>query len=318
MMKRIIVMSVLMVLYYSVSFTQDQLENPGFEEWEVISATPSDTIREPAQWSSLKTSDSASLSAFAPVVCTRSSDAHSGDYSVKLTNFSTFGIVANGIVTNGRIHPNLNTELAYVYTDTTDENWLTSFTSRPDSISGWFRYLPQGSDTLQVKVTLHQGYGKQPDTDFESKWIGMAEFKAGVNTADEWHRFSAPFTYFSGEDPEFALVVITSGNAYSAVAGSIAYLDDLEMIYHATSAGQRPERPDGRIAVTGLRTLWLINMNPGDFSQIRLFNITGKLVWNSRLDSERISIEEANLPQGIYVVTLTGPRKVFTQKIMLR
>ena len=310
-------MSVLMVLYYSVSFTQDQLENPGFEEWEVIAATPSDTIREPVQWSSLKTSDDPSLSALAPVVCTRSSDAHSGDYSVKLTNFSTFGIVANGIVTNGRIHPDLNTQLAYVYTDTTDENWHTSFTSRPDSISGWFRYLPQGKDTLQIKVTLHKGFGKQPDTDFENNWIGVAEYKAGVNTADEWQRFSAPFTYFSEEVPEFALVVITSGNAYSAMAGSTAYLDDLEMIYHATSTGQIPERAEGHIAVTGLRTLWLMNMDPVDFNQIRVYNITGKQVWNSRLDSERISIEEANLPQGIYVVTLTGPRKVFNQKIML-
>lgn len=311
-------MSVLMVLYYSVSFTQDQLENPGFEEWEVISASPPDTIREPVQWSSLKTSDNASLSAFAPVVCTRSSDAHSGEYSLKLTNFSTFGIVANGIVTNGRIHPDLNTQLAYVYTDPADENWNTSFTSRPDSISGWFRYVPQGNDTFQVKVNLHKGFGKQPDDDWENNWIGVAEFKSGVNTAEEWLRFSAPFTYFGEEDPEYALVVITSGNAYSAVDSSIAYVDDLEMIYHPTSAGQSLERPDSRIAVSGMRTLRLMNMELGDYNQIRVFNITGKLVWNSRLDSERISVEEANLPQGIYVVTLTGPRKVFTQKIMLR
>lgn len=317
-MKRIVFLLGLLALCCTPGFAQDQLENPGFEEWEDIAASPTDTIREPVQWSSLKTSDDPALTPLAPVVCTRSNMAHTGNHSVKLTNVEVFGIAANGIVTNGRIHPNITPALAYTYTDTVNEQWHTKFTSRPDSITGWYMYAPQGNDSLQVKLTLHQGYGQQPDDDEEANWIGVAEFKSGTNTEGVWERFSVPFTYFSEEIPEYVLVVISSGNAYNAIANSAAYFDDLEMIYNSTHAGVTPEKPAGFIAVAGLRKLWIKDMDMADFDRIRVFNITGKMVWNSRLDSEWIDLSRAQLPQGIYVVNLSGSRNVFTQKVILR
>jgi len=306
-----------MVIYCGTIIAQDQLENPGFEEWENIGVSATDTIREPVEWSSLKTSDAPELSTFAPVVCKRSSEAHSGDYSMKLTNVSSL-LVANGIATNGRIHPDLNTALAYTFTDTDNEEWHTSFTSRPDSIVGWYMYAPQGGDSLQVKVNLHRGYGKQPDDNWEENWIGVAEFKAGDYTGGEWVRFSVPVTYLSDADPEFVLVVMSSGNAYAAVANSVAHFDDLEMIYNSTYAGVKYEKAAGYIALNGPRTLWIRDMDIADFDHIRVFNVTGKQVWESRIDSERINISQASLPQGIYIVTLNGSKKIFTQKVLLR
>jgi hypothetical protein len=133
-----------------------------------------------------------------------------------------------------------------------------------------------------------------------------------------WRRFSVPFTYLSDSDPEFVLVVMSSGNAYAAVANSVAHFDDLEMIYNSTHTGVNYEKAAGYIALNGPRTLWIREMDIADFDQIRVFNITGKQVWESRIDSERINISQANLPQGIYIVSLNGPKKVFTQKLLLR
>ena len=59
-------------------------------------------------------------------------------------------------------------------------------------------------------------------------------------------------------------------------------------------------------------------MDIADFDQIRVFNITGKQVWESRIDSELINLTQANLPQGIYIVSLNGSKKIFTQKVLLR
>lgn len=300
-----------------VSFAQDQLENAGFEEWENILATPTDTIREPLEWSSLKTSDNGTLAALAPVVCARSNEAHSGNYSLKLTNVASF-LVANGIATNGRVHPDINTALAYTFTDTVNEEWHTKLTSRPDSITGWYQYTPQGGDSLQVKVTLHQGFGKQPDQDFENTWIGAAEFKSGTNTAGAWTRFSAPFIYYSGEAPAYALVVISSGNAYAAVAGSTALFDDLELVYSASSVTNQLPEQEGFVAVTGPRTLWIRNMDPSDFQQIRIYSMTGQVVWSGRIDSERIELTGTDTGRGIYVIRLTGPQRIHTQKVLLR
>jgi hypothetical protein len=316
-MKRIPFVVILLILFYSTGFAQDQLQNPGFEDWDQIAATPTDTIREPVDWSSLKTSDNDALSALAPVVLKRSSEAHSGAYSMQLSNVASF-LVANGIATNGRIHPDLVTTQAFTYTDTLDDRWNNPFTARPDSMTGWYQYTPQGGDSLQIKINLHKGFGKQPDDDFENKWIAVAEFKSGLNTAGEWVRFSVPFEYFSDDIPEYALAVISSGNAYSAVAGSTGLFDDLEMIYNSTSVRYSPHQPDGYIAVEGRRTLWIRNMTPSDFTEIRIFDITGKQVWSGKVHSERIDIIEANMAQGIYVVRLNGPQSLYTQKVMLR
>ena len=73
--------------------------------------------------------------------------------------------MVNGVATNGRLHPDMNPELAYIFTDTLDNMWNTPFSTRPDSIAGWFKYAPQGNDTLQVKgaergaIHSHAGTG---------------------------------------------------------------------------------------------------------------------------------------------------------------
>ena len=63
---------------------QSQFENASFEEWE-----PSDENSpqfEPVDWSSLKTSDLPAAVLAAPIVLKRSTDAHTGNYSVYLVN----------------------------------------------------------------------------------------------------------------------------------------------------------------------------------------------------------------------------------------
>jgi hypothetical protein len=277
-----------------------------------------DTIREPVDWSSLKTSDNPSLSTLAPVVCKRSSDAHSGEYSVKLTNIEVFSIVANGVVTNGRIHPDFNTQLAYIYTDTLDDQWNTPFEARPDSIAGWFNYDPQGEDSLQVMVILHRGFGKQPDAEITDSWVGVAEYKSPLNTGSEWVRFSTPFNYISDNNPEYILVILNSGNAYKPVTGSIALFDDLEMIYNSPQTSIDPmKHPAGFIYAVDNQYLVMQGMEHDSYQTIKVHDLTGRLFWTGSLTADRVDISSADLRKGIYLVTLTGKRGAFSQKIML-
>jgi len=317
-MKKIQTTLLTVLLLTGMATAQSQLENSGFEQWDDILISEGDTIREPVEWSSLKTSDIQSLSDFAPVVCKRSNEAHSGDYSVELTNIEVFSIVANGVVTNGRLHPDLNPEIAYIYSDTLDGNWNTPLIIRPDSIAGWFQYAPQENDTLQVIVALHRGFGKQPDADKTNSWIGEAEYKSPLNTGDEWVRFSAPFTYYSDSNPEYVLVVLNSGSGYTPVAGSIARFDDLEMIYNTPqNILDRWKHPEGFIYVVDYQNLVLQGIEHNSFQTIRIHDITGKLVWEGIIAADQVDIASANLKKGIYVVTLAGKSHVFSQKIML-
>ena len=316
-MKRIQALVLTVVLLSVVASAQNQFENAGFEQWEDILVSETDTIREPLDWSSLKTSDNPSLNPLAPVVCKRSSDAHSGEYSLELTNVKSF-VVANGVATNGRMHPDFNIEASYIYTDTLDDQWNTPITARPDSIAGWFRYMPQGEDTLQVKVNLHQGFGKQPDAEYTENWIAVAEYRSPLNTENEWIRFSAPFTYFSEANPEYALVVLNSGNGYQPVAGSIALFDDLELIYNSPqSTLDRQKQPDGLIFATDNQHLMIQGMDHTLFHTIKILDIAGRHVWTGKVTADQVDISSAHLEQGIYLLTLSGKSAIYSQKIML-
>src|SRR4030042_4172527 len=233
-MKKYLILWLTATCFFVAVRAQDQLENPGFENWDEIGISATDTIREPVDWSSLKTSDNESLSSLAPVVCWRSGDAHTGSYSVKLENIATL-VIANGTVTNGRVHADINTSKAYMYTDPGDGRWNNPFTSRPDSITGWYKYMPQGLDTMEVMIILHRGNGKQPDTEYLNDRVAVGHFRTGVSTGNIWTRFSAPFKYTSDQAPQYALAILNSGNGYTPIAGSIAFFDDLLMVYGSAS-----------------------------------------------------------------------------------
>jgi len=84
------------ILFFAVAFSlvAQQLSNPGFEAWE-DAGTVAD---EPVKWSSIKTSDAGDfINNFAPVVWGQSADAHSGSYSLELTNVMSI-VLATGTI----------------------------------------------------------------------------------------------------------------------------------------------------------------------------------------------------------------------------
>jgi hypothetical protein len=117
----------------------------------------------------------------------------------------------------------------WAFTDTGNDAWRTPFTQKPDSVVIWAKYTPVGGDVAQVKALLHTGTAKIPDA-AQSNWISLAEINI-QNSTPTWTRFSAPFNYFNGTTPEYILFVVSSAGT-SAHVGSIAYFDDLELIYN--------------------------------------------------------------------------------------
>ncbi|MCD4735656.1 MAG: PCMD domain-containing protein [Bacteroidales bacterium] len=223
-MKKGILVTYVSFVLISYCFGQQQAENPGFEDWEDVGLN----VEEPVDWSSIKTSDNSFMNGLAPYVWDKSTDAHTGSYSVKVYNATVLSIVAAGTMTNGRVHADFNPENGYVFTDVSDDRWRTICTDKPDSVVVWVKFIPQGSDVGQVKAVLHSGTAKIPDPSM-SNYIAFAEINITSQTTT-WTRFSAPFTYFNGNTPEYILFVLNSGGAV-AVEGSEAYFDDIELIY---------------------------------------------------------------------------------------
>jgi hypothetical protein len=230
-----------------------------------------------------------------------------------LENKSALGIVANGILTNGRVHADLNPANGYVFTDASDPRWNTPFTSKPDSIVGWFKYQPASSggitDKGKVEVLLHKtGNGQNPVGNTAQNMIGHARFDMTVSSST-WQRFSVPFNYSSQDNPDYILVVLTSGDSTSAINGSIAWFDDLELIYNAASLQQ--EKTESFQVFQKTSALQLKNMPEG--SQYAIMNALGQTLFQGQAKNSDLLIPMQET--GIYFVRVASKSGILTRKI---
>ncbi len=218
-----------MLFMIGTAVGQQQISNGGFEAWEEIRSG----VEEPVSWNSIKNTDGSGVNkSLAPTVWERSETARSGKYSVRLTNKSVIGIVANGMLTNCAIHGEKDKTKSFVYTDDSKAGFSAPFVSRPDSVTGWYIYTPSEKDSAMVVVLLHDGKVTLPDKGTKSNWVGGVKLMLGATPPNTWTRFSVPIPYFKKSAPKYMIVVLSSGNRMKAVEGSVAYFDDLKLVYN--------------------------------------------------------------------------------------
>lgn len=311
MMKKLYILA---IFFLPFSVFSQQFENPGFEFWE-----DAGTVKdEPVDWSSIKTCDDPMIASVAPVTFDQSTDAHSGEFSLKLYNVNVFNLTATGAISNGRFHAEFDLDASYSYTDTNNALWNTPITTRPDSLAGWFKYFPEEDDKAQFKVILHVDDAQLPENGTLPNWVGMAVFQTerGV-TYDTWTRFVVPFEYFRDDNPEFLLCVLNSGDSTSAVVGSYLLADDLELIYDPSGVGERPVRANFlRVAGRDL----LLELPEGDHWQdgrFELIDMGGRKIYKETLTGQGITTIPQSVPAGIYIAVLETANHRYAQKIQL-
>lgn len=239
------------VLLASIAMAQPQLENPSFETWD----NTGQVTQEPQQWSSLKTSDGgAIINGLVPQLCWRSNDARTGLYSVNLRTVNSAVGAANGLLTNGRVHAELNVANSYMYTVQDNEQWRTVMTSKPDSIVGWFKATPQAGDRANVGALLHVDEGRLPSFGTEGNYVAGASWKAPFGIVGEWTRFSAPFQYLNDWQPEWILLILTAGDSAGSQVGTQAWFEDLALIYNVHCAPDAQSVEPGQSFSVGYST----------------------------------------------------------------
>lgn len=216
---------------------QAQLENASFEAWD----NAGQATQEPQQWSSIKTSDGgAFLNSLVPQLCWRSTDARTGQFSVNLRTVNSAVGAANGLLTNGRVHAELDVANSYMYTVQDNEQWRTAMTSRPDSLVGWFKAAPQTGDRANVGALLHVNDGRLPAFGTQGNYVAGASWKAPFGAVGQWTRFSAPFQYLNDWQPQWILLILTAGDSAGSQIGTQVWYDDLALIYNLQCAPSAP------------------------------------------------------------------------------
>lgn len=312
-MKKILLL-ILPLLFSSFIYSQ-VLQNPSFEEWEMENGK-----HEPVEWSGVQTCIPPQLAGVAPKTLTKSDDAHTGECSVRLDNVSTFGIVATGTITNGRVFASMKPNEGFIFTDPNDERWYTLVKGYPDSLVGWYKFQPpaSGTDFPTVKALLHLDSAQIPDPD-SANYVATIYGELPSVQELEWKRFSFPFKYINKKIPEYVLILLTSGNGTDAIAGSKAWFDDLELIYNTTSIDER--QLNELTQVYGSNNKIIVNLTKfgmGNNFKIAIFNLIGQSVYSGKLiTGNRLTIE--NIKSGFYFCIITSDDgRTVSKKVMVR
>lgn len=290
------------IIISGISFTQQQFENGNMESWDGL-ATPQE---EPSNWSSLKTADA--LSGSAPQVLEQDA-GHNGGFCARLESTSVFFVPANGIMTNGRVHADFDPENGYVYTDATDAEWNTPFTSRPDSLVGWFKYSPDGGDKGKVEVFLHEAAGQIPEAGTSANIIGSARMNI-TNAEANWTRFAVPFSYVDSRTPEYMLSIVACGDSTISNSGSILWIDDLSFVYNPTN---ELTEEDLKIKVYSYDNTLNIEGAGVSGALVKVFDLNGSLL----LEVENETQISTNYAEGIYLVEVSNQYGVIRKKVFL-
>jgi len=311
-MNKLLLVLLIIAAFVNSPMAQNQFENGGFESWEEV--VSGEYKLEPVNWSSIKTSDDDSYNEVAPVVWSKSDEAHSGNSSLYLKNKSYFGIVVTGTMTNGRVHTELPAVNSYMYTDPDDDRWNSIMGWRPDSVVGWYKSNPMGDDFGTVKVALHRGELHLPQD--ESNAIGIAYLELPQGVTNEWTRFSTPVIYSSNEQPEYQLTILTSGDGLEPVDGSEVWFDDLQFIYNNNSIDDNFADNITAFAYQGKINI-SINGSQNETYKIAVSDIMGRQLYiNNYYHGEKLVIQH-ELQSGIYFITATKNQQTFTKKVFI-
>lgn len=242
-MKKLILSTTILALSLS-SWSQTQIGNSGFEQWET--STPE--LAEPLNWNAFKTA-SGSLNGQGGQQLNRSTDKRPGSlgtYSARIWTRGVWVVVttikANGNMTLGRINMGSTTVTSddnHNFSDVSTPTHSEAFNDTPDSLVVWVKYKPVNTTAGhqgKVSFVIH----KQPTSgnyrdavDLNSantiaKAISPINYNSGA-----WQRMSIPFDYV-GTPSQAQYIIGTFASCITPGGGSVndtLYVDDVSLVY---------------------------------------------------------------------------------------
>jgi hypothetical protein len=276
---------------------QIQIPNGGFENW---TTPPGAQYQEPTGgwWTSLN----ALRSLTAPITVEKSTDAHSGTYSAKLTTALWGTVLLPGLLVSGEF-------------DIQNPSFLVQgqpFGDLPSAFQGWYKYVPVNGDSAGIAALLtrwNAGAGRRDTV--------AAAAVVVTSTQATWTGFDLPFFYFQSGIPDSILVALVSsgdGQNFNGQAGSTLWIDDLNLDYTTAAPEGLGPQASPQVGVHGRTVTVQVPIDMGA-SQWRLLDIQGRELSRSVLHPGSQSVE-IDLPSGVYLVEIVKAGKpVFRQKI---
>jgi hypothetical protein len=293
------------ILLLGPKFYAQQIGNSGFENWDNLGSNQ----EEPTNWSSFKTA-TGSFAAFGSKQVERSSTVRSGatgNYSARIWSKSTLGIMANGVLTTGRMNmgsSNLSSPDNYNYTVLNDAAFSEALTLAPDSIIFWARYTAGASEKAGMHAVIHDQFSVQDPINAASEpyVVADADFQFSP-TNNNWVRFSVPFTYTvnTGLAPKFILLTFTTNHIPGGgSANDEVLIDDVELIYNTIGLDSEVSSQNFGVFIDEENRLVLTGFEQEN--ELEIFRLNGQLLEANSADK----LQGRVLPSGFYLIRYAG------------
>ena len=214
-----------------------------------------------------------------------------GNHACRMVTVETSfaGTFAPGVITTGKIEFDFGS-----FTNEVIEG--TPYTGRPDSLTGYWWYLPQGNDYAIANCFLLDanedtvGKGRLVTTDMHSGW----------------QHFTVPVEYRNTDEPAWLQVTISSGDASQATEFSKLFVDNLTL--HGGDVGIED------LSGFGINVIAYPNPATGAITfgeafgqglMVEIFTIDGKLLLTEKLDRLQKQVDVSTLEAGTYVYQIT-------------
>jgi hypothetical protein len=271
----------------SISFlhSSQPFPNGDFENWTTIT-----TDQDPDGWGTY-------ANQFPyyqlPVLVTKTADAHSGSFAVKLISDTAtaqppFGSGVPGDTILGTLQLNMiNGFFSTKY----------PFAFRPDSVTGYVKSivaaLPDNFNVIWIELSNNNNP------------VGQAVYY-NANSVNNYIRFSVNFNYSSGITPDSMTFVISAGNPGNPVPGNVFYVDDLSFVYD-TPPGikDNPEISTFKIYPNPVKDDLNILTQSREEAIIKIYNANGVMVKQLSMNKNLTTITISDLPKGLYLYQIT-------------
>ncbi len=268
MKKVLLILSMVFVTVMAHAQKVYQIPNSTFEE-EFIQAYYKKVVfsktyyDEPKGWHGYATLDASDLNATGrtgnKLVKTTDSRPGGDGHAIYVKATEILGIVANGVLTTGRIYThstnakdatqNYNfSEPGYTNTDNNNHNSSFSqpFHGKPDALKVWVKFdAAEATKTsaypyASVNAVIHSNSRYQDPEAVDYSSIKVAQAKnAEIANYGNWHELTIDFKYgsengCSSDDPQYILVTFTTNaSPGDGTGGDILYVDDISMVYYS-------------------------------------------------------------------------------------
>ena len=273
-----------------------QIPNTGFEAW-----TNTGSYQTPDNWDNLNQMTNNS----GIYTCIKGTPGYSGASYLFLSSKAIAGKgVVPGVAVSGKI-------------DTVTYKPISGFqfALRPQYLSSYMQYMPADpADSSNIKVLLTKWNPSLLQRDTVA--FGASYFNA---MAHSWFNNGTLLNYMSGENPDSAIIVISSSSSVPK-NGSYIYVDNLQFIGNVVGISENNSKKSN-ISVFPNPSNEDVNINfyvePDKASNLMIYDLNGKLIHKVTELSKNNTINTSQWSKGIYTIQVNSNNQSINKKLII-